>query len=229
MAGAIAAVDTAALTGALGIDEAELVVLEAQRAITPPAPPPDQPPSTPPSPPPPIPPPPSLPPPSASPISPLGSAAAAVVIQHKTLVTMAAAGAVEDYTPPMRTGIAQSLADAAAVPLSNVTVTITDGSVVIESQILCASAAAAASTTSSLSASLATIESATAFFASSPTPLSLAVLSVPVIVSVTESVVQYPTPPSAPPPLTRPGAVFPGKKNMIMNVSKTGFPGTQDS
>jgi len=142
------------------------------------------------------------PPPPPSPLSPPGAPGARVVIVYKAVVTMVAAGAVEDYTAERRTNIAAAIAAGANVSASAVKVTITDGSVVIQSTITLPSATEAATVTDILSTQLATPESSTAFFASAPTPVAVTVVSAPVVVDVTETVVQYPpTPPSPPIPM----------------------------
>jgi len=142
------------------------------------------------------------PPPPPSPLSPPGTPGAAVITVYKAVVTMVAAGAVEDYTEERRTGIAAAIAAGANVNVSAVKVTITDGSVVIQSTITTESSAAATTVSDTLGTQLATPESATTFFATAPTgAVTVTVVSAPVVVPVTETVVEYPpTPPSPPIP-----------------------------
>lgn len=139
------------------------------------------------------------PPPPPSPLSPPGTPGARVVTVHKAVVTMVAAGAVEDYTQERRTNIKAAIAAGASVDPSAVKVTITDGSVVIQSTITVPSATEASAVTTTLSTQLATPESSTSFFANAAIPVTVQVVSAPVVVDVTENVVEYPPAPPSPP------------------------------
>jgi len=138
-------------------------------------------------------------PPPPSPSSPPGTPGALVVDQYSTVVTMVAAGAVEDYTQDVRAGIKAALADSANTTSDNVQLTISDGSVVIQSKIILESAAAAATASSTLSTALATPTLATSFFANAATPVTVSVVSSPVVIAIEEKVVQYPPAPPSPP------------------------------
>jgi len=147
-------------------------------------------------------PPPSAPPPPPSPLSPPGAPGATTRTVYKSVVTMIAAGAVEDYTQDKRDGIAAAFANASGVNASQVTVVITSGSVVIQTSIEFTGAdaeAQAQATETSLSTTLATPEAASSFFIAADPTLVITVESAPVVVAVTENVVSYPPMPPPPP------------------------------
>jgi len=115
---------------------------------------------------------------------------------------MTAADSVNDYSPGRITEIAAVFAASAGVSTSAVQVTVTAASVRITTTIIVASAEDAAALNANLTATLATPESATSFLSS--VSGGVTVVSAPVVQAVSEEVVAYPPPPSAPAPLAPP-------------------------
>ena len=129
------------------------------------------------------------PPPTQAPSVPPGATIAYV----KVVVVLVGAGAVEDYTPAVKTTIAGAFAASAGVEASRVTVDVTPGSVNIRCEIQTDNAADASSVESTLTTALATPAAATAFLASA----QVTVLSTPAISQeiVIDTSVAYPAPP----------------------------------
>ena len=151
------------------------------------------PPSAPyPAPPPEGPPPDSPPPPSPEPPpSPALPYEAAAVTTYVT-ATVTAAGSTSDYTPAVQTAIIEKMAAECGVAAAAVTLTITEGSVILEFTIGVVSAADATSITSTLNTKLADADAASEFLSTSE--LDVTVEKVEPVTSATADVSEGLTP-----------------------------------
>ena len=131
----------------------------------PPSAPPPPPPSSPPpiSPPPPVSPPVSPPTPSPPPPSPPAFPPGAnVAVQHQAVVSLVAAGSIEEYTDEVKRAIGESAAAAANLPPEAATVTVEPASVRLRIVLVAPTSQGASDASAALSASLSSPEAATA-------------------------------------------------------------------
>ena len=131
-------------------------------------------------------------PPPPSPGAPPGPPGATVITQHSSVVSLVAAGSVEDYNATRIASIGAAFASAAGVSESAVTVTITSASVVIQAKIIASDANHAASISSTLSAQLTSPEAATNFFVQAGVT-GVTVVSTPIVTQVQEQIVDTST------------------------------------
>ena len=103
---------------------------------------------------------------------------------------MLAAGDVSAFTAAMKEEVALALAIAAGVPVADVTVTVTAGSVRILADIKTASAADAMAASTSLGTELSTPEAATALLAAA----SVTITAAPTVAAVVEFLTVFPPP-----------------------------------
>ncbi|KAL1518776.1 hypothetical protein AB1Y20_003060 [Prymnesium parvum] len=147
--------------------------------------------------------------PPPSPTGPPGMPGQVPRIVYAAYVRMVASGNVEDFTSAKKSQMAAAFAAKTGVSASNVVISVSEGSVVVTAKIITASAAAANSATATLNSELSTSAKATSFFSSVEGGVTVA--SVAPVVSIQESVIDYPPPPPSPPPsssdLTTPAIV----------------------
>ncbi|KAL1518777.1 hypothetical protein AB1Y20_003061 [Prymnesium parvum] len=136
--------------------------------------------------------------PPPSPTGPPGMPGQVPRIVYAAYVRMVASGNVEDFTSAKKSQMASAFAAKTGVSASNVVISVSEGSVVVTAKIITASAAAANSAANTLNSELSTSAKATSFFSSVEGGVTVA--SVAPVVSIQESVIDYPPPPPSPPP-----------------------------
>ena len=132
------------------------------------------------------------PPPSRPPPAPPAQPGAVVVFQPQVLITLVAAGSVEDFDESRRTGLRTSLAAEVGVDVDDVALTVESASVRLRFDVNVATEQAAAQLVSTLSSSLSTTATASALF-------GITVEEAPQLEAVVTRIVLVGSPPSTPP------------------------------